>query len=79
MNKIGSGDNGELTFLDIIALLSFGIAMENLDLNITQEDFQKTTTKLDEALKKEVNDIHSHLTVQDAKLNYIIKLLERLK
>ncbi len=79
MNKIGSGDNGELTFLDIIALLSFGIAMENLDLNSTQDDFQKTTSKLDKALKDEVNDIHSHLTVQDTKLNYIIRLLEGLK
>jgi hypothetical protein len=79
MGRIGSGENGQLTFLDLISILSFWIGIENLDMNITQEDIQETTTILDEKLKKEVDDIHSHLSIQDAKLNHIIGILEELK
>ena len=75
MLKITS-ENEQLTLLDVISILSFLIGLGNLDMNITQEDIQKTTTILDEKLKKEVEDIHSHLAIQDIKLNHIVELLE---
>lgn len=78
MAKI-TNENGSLTFLDIISILSFVIGLENLDMNITQEDIQENTTMLDEKLKKEVDDIHSHLAIQDAKLNHIVHLLEDMQ
>ena len=43
---VGSGANGELTFLDIITLISFFVGIENLDLNITQDDVQKATDRV---------------------------------
>lgn len=76
MKRIGTGENGEITFLDLISIMSFCIGLENLDMNITQEDMQKTTSELDSALRREVEDIHSHLAIQDAKLNHIVRLLE---
>ena len=74
-----TNENGSLTFLDIISILSFVIGLENLDMNITQEDIQENTTMLDEKLKKEVDDIHSHLAIQDTKLNHIVHLLEDMQ
>ena len=66
--KVGSGINGEITFLDTLGIMSFLIGVQNLDLNITQEDAQYILT-----------DIHKHLEKQDAKIDYIIKELEVLK
>ena len=37
---LGSGENGEFTFLDILAILSFIIGAMNLDENLTQGDKQ---------------------------------------
>lgn len=73
--KIGSGDNGEFTFLDILGIMSFLIGVQNLDYNITQEDMDNTTRKLDNALKKEVDEIHRHLQEQDEKINKILEVL----
>lgn len=66
--KVGSGINGEITFLDTIGILSFLIGVQNLDLNLTQEDAQYILT-----------DIHKHLEKQDKQIEYIIKELEVLK
>ena len=79
MKRIGTGENGEMTFLDIISILSFCIGLENLDMNITQEDMQENADRLDERLRKEVEDIHSHLAIQDAKLNHVVRMLEEIK
>ena len=79
MVKIGSGENGELTFLDMLSVISFIVALQNLDMNITQDDIQRTTTKLDKLLKEQIEDIHSHLTNQDTKINQIILQLEDIK
>jgi len=79
MKRIGTGESGDITFLDIISILSFCIGLENLDMNITQEDMQKNSDRLDERLRKEVEDIHSHLAIQDTKLNHIVRLLEEIK
>lgn len=77
--RLGSGNNGEFTFLDWIAILSFEIGLQNLDMNIDQSDIDQATQELDKKLHKQVDDIHSHLTVQDAKLNLILSILEDIK
>lgn len=66
--NIGSGTNGEITFLDTIGIMSFLIGVQNLDLNITQDDMQYVLA-----------DIHRHLQQQDEKLDRILKELEDLK
>ena len=69
---MGSGRNGEWTFLDIVTLISFIVGLQNLDMNITQDDMQRSTEKLDRALRENVSDIHSHLEEQDMKLDLIL-------
>lgn len=75
MSKLGSGDNGEFTFLDIISLLSFCIGIQNLDLNVTQEDAQKLEHELNRNADTILKEIHSHLEEQDRKLNLILEEL----
>ena len=74
MDKIGG-----MNFIDAISIASFLIALENLDLNLAQEDLDSQTQQLDKNLRKVVDDIHSHLSVQDAKLNYIVNRLEAIE
>ena len=76
MSGIGSGTNGEWTFLDIIGLMSFCIGLQNLDLNITQDNLDSQTQELDAKLRAVVDDIHEHLKAQDKKIDNINKLLE---
>lgn len=66
--NIGSGTNGEITFLDAIGIMSFLIGVQNLDLNITQDDMQYVLA-----------DIHNHLQQQDEKIDRILKELEDLR
>lgn len=79
MSGFGSGDNGEITFLDLLAIMSFCIGLQNLDLNIAQEDLDNQTQELDARLRKVVDDIHKHLQKQDAKIDYIISTLNSLQ
>lgn len=76
----GSGQNGEYTLLDCITIISFIVGLENLDLNITQDDFQKATAKLDKSVNDGINqvlsEIHSHLKKQDEKIDRILTMLE---
>lgn len=70
---LGSGENGEFTFLDILSILSFMIGTMNLNENLTQGDKQdllkEFSTKADILLK----EIHSHLETQDNKLDKILE------
>lgn len=75
MSGLGSGENGQFTFLDIVSVLSFFIGLENLDANLTQSDKQELQHDLIEITNKLLTEIHSHLQDQDDKLD---KLLERL-
>lgn len=70
--NIGSASDGNLTFLDIIALLSFYIGLENLDLNIGQSDLDRQTGELDAKLRDNIKDIHDHLRMQDEKLDKLL-------
>ena len=69
-------NNGEWDFLDILAVMSFCIGLQNLELNISQDDLQKETERLDTSLRRNVEEIHKHLEIQDEKLD---KILEELK
>ena len=73
---LGSGDNGSFTFLDLISILSFVIALQNLDLNVTQEDAQNLQRDLAEKSDLLLKEIHGHLEQQDDKINKIISMLE---
>ena len=69
---LGSGDDGELTFIDLLSLLSFAVGLQNLEINISQSDLQATAEHLNNALKTEVEDIHKHLIEQDKMLQKIL-------
>lgn len=70
--------NKELDFIDLVSLLSFFIAIQNLDLNVSSEDLSTKANELSEDLHKEIQDIHEHLAIQDAKLNAVLNRLEEL-
>ena len=66
----------QLEFLDLLSIASFVIALQNLDMNITQEDMAETTERLDRGLRTEVDEIHKHIEEQDRKLDEILSRLE---
>lgn len=80
MTGLGSGQNGEWKFLDSIAILSYFIGVQNLDLNVTQENLDRQTADVDAIVNNRIesalSEIHSHLKIQDEKLNTILKRLE---
>lgn len=79
MSNLGSGNNGEWTFLDILSIASFCISLQNLDLNISQENLDNQTQDLDRRLRAVVDDIHQHLKNQDTKIDKILNMLEELR
>ena len=72
-------NNGQLDFLDFISIASFVIALENLDLNATQEDAQNLQKALSEKTDLLLREVHRHLEEQDIKLSDIQKQLEELR
>ena len=62
----------QLSFIDLLSILSFCIGLMNLDINITQEDVDNQTQIL-------LNELHGHLEMQDNKLDNIIRRLEYLE
>lgn len=79
MCGLGSGDNGEWTFLDLIGLMSFFIGVQNLDLNVTQEDAQNLEHQLNNNVQLLLTELHGHLENQDKKLDAILKRLEAVE
>ena len=69
-------NNGQLDFIDLISILSFVIALMNLDENMTQGDKQDLQEDLANKAELLLNEIHSHLESQDDKLDFIIKELQ---
>lgn len=65
---LGSGANGEFTFIDIISLISFYVGLENYASNISQEDVQQVAEGI-------LNEIHDHLQEQDQKIDKILEVL----
>lgn len=73
--KIGSGDNGEITYLDLVSLMSFFIGVINLNENLTQSDKAELQETLSEKADLLLKEIHEHLEQQDSMLKQIIKEL----
>lgn len=63
-------ENGRMSFLDALTIVSFAISLANYDENIGQSDMQN-------AVSSAVSNIHSHLADQDEKINKLITLLEK--
>lgn len=70
--------NREYDFLDVLTIASFLISLQNLNLNASTDDLSKYTNEIIERLEKDLDDIHGHLSVQDAKLNVLMNRLEDL-
>lgn len=79
MSSLGSS-NGELTFLDILSIISFCVGLQNLDLNIDQNDMDRQTKEIDERANELVHsaiaEIHQHLEMQDKKIDKIMEVLK---
>lgn len=69
----GSGDNGQLTFLDTVSLMSFCISLMNLNENLSQGDKQDLQNDLSEKMEVILTEVHSHLREQDRKLDKILE------
>lgn len=74
--NLGSGSAGELTFLDIVALMSFFVALENLDMNLTQTDKQELQEDLANKTDLLLQEVHQHLEAQDIKIDRMLSILE---
>ena len=57
MMKLGSGDSGEFTFLDMISIISFFIGLANLEENLTQGDKQELQQDLSNKADLLLNEI----------------------
>lgn len=75
---LGSGENGQFTFLDTISLISFMISMMNYNENLTQSDKQDLQKELANQADDMLNGIHDHLQKQDNKIDMILRKLEEL-
>lgn len=75
---LGSGVNGNFTFLDNVSLMSFFISLMNLNENLTQNDKQDLQKTLEHKSKAILDQIHHHLQIQDQKIDLILEKLEAL-
>lgn len=74
--RIGSDENGEFTFIDIISLVSLAIGLENLNENLTQGDKQDLQDSLTKNMDRVLNEIHTHLEEQDKKIDKILEVIK---
>ena len=63
-------DSRQIDFLDLLAIISFAIQMQNQSNIIRISDVQGEVNKA-------VNDVHQHLQIQDDKLDAILALLRK--
>lgn len=63
------GRDGQMSFMDALAIVSFMIGVANYGENVSQSTMQDTVSLA-------VEDIHSHLKAQDEKMDYILSLLK---
>lgn len=73
---MNSNENRQLTFFDILNVLSLIIGIENLNANLTQNDKQDLQHDLSENVDRLLTEIHGHLEQQDIKIDRIIKRME---
>ena len=70
-------ENGQLSFLDIISILSFCISIMNYDENMTQSDKQELLGGLTKQTKVLLDEIHGHLEEQDKKIEKILEEISK--
>ena len=63
------GRDGQMSLMDALAIVSFMIGVANYGENVSQGAMQETVSSA-------VEDIHSHLKIQDEKIDYILSLLK---
>jgi len=63
----------------IINILSFFLALKNLDLNVDQNYMQDVEQQFNNRLSSVVDEIHKHLQIQDDKIDEILSILNQLK
>ena len=73
--RLGSGESGEFTFLDMLSIASFLVGVENLDMNLTQDDKQDLQNDFSAKADYLLNEIHGHLEKQDKMLTKIMEVL----
>lgn len=73
--NVGSGNNGQLSFVDMIGILSFMIGLENYGMNMTQNDKADLQKDLSDKADRLLKEIHQHLEEQDNKIDEILKKL----
>ena len=61
--------NGDIDFLDLLAIISFAIQMSNRQSIVSLEDVQNEVNKA-------VKDIHMHLQTQDEKIDEILEAIQ---
>ena len=72
-------ENRQLSFLDLLNILSFLIGLENLESNLTQNDKADLQKSLSENAERLLTEIHAHLEKQDEKIEKIMNRLEGRK
>jgi hypothetical protein len=61
--------DGQISLLDVMAIISFFIGLANYGENVDQSTMSK-------AVQAAVDDIHSHLAKQDEKIDLLLSQLE---
>lgn len=72
-------DSGQLDFLDLISIMSFVIAIINLDENMSQSDKQELLNEFNNKAELLLTEIHQHLEEQDSKLSAIEITLKEIQ
>lgn len=71
-----NSEDRQLTWLDLLNVLSFLIGLENLEANLTQSDKQDLQNDLSKTAERLLTEIHSHLEKQDRKIDEIMNRME---
>lgn len=67
----------QLSFIDLLSIASFAIALENLEENMTQSDKQDLQHDLADKADLLLKEIHEHLERQDRKIDEILRRLNK--
>ena len=66
----------QLSFIDLLSIASFAIALENLDENMNQSDKQDLQKDLSDKADLLLREIHQHLEQQDKKIDEILRRIK---
>ena len=68
-------NNNQLSFLDIVNLMSFCISLMNLNENLSQGDKQDLQQDLSEKMEIILKEVYGHLKEQDIKIDKILEVV----